>query len=139
MDVKSKLTEDQTIKILIEFLKKDFWEIESCCFGQERGIDIVARKKGKRLYIEVKGAKASEKAPTKKSDYFNSTQIRTHFGVAIIKAIKTQNRYPKDLVAIAQPDDDYIRKVLDGVVPALKKLNIIHFWVNANGIVNQTF
>ena len=139
MDLNSKLTEDQTIKILMNYLQLEGWEIESYCLGQKRGIDIVAIKDSKKLYVEAKGARASDQSPTKKNDYFNSTQIKTHFGVAIIKAIKTRNKFPHGLVAIAQPDDDSIRKVLNGVTSSLKKLDIIHYWVSPEGTVSKSF
>ncbi|MGB5818770.1 MAG: hypothetical protein WBG90_04735 [Saonia sp.] len=139
MNYNSKLTEDQTIKILIEHLKKEGWFIEGFCLGQKRGVDVVAIKDGRRLYVEAKGAKASDNSPTKKNEFFNSTQIKTHFGVAIIKSIKTQNQFPNDLIAIAQPDDLYLKKVLDGVVPKLKKLNIIHYWVNPDRTVLESY
>lgn len=37
-----KLTEDQTILLLIDHLKNSGWEILSYCLGQQRGYDIVA-------------------------------------------------------------------------------------------------
>jgi hypothetical protein len=39
-----KLTEDETIKILIDYLMDNDWEIESFCLGQQKGNDIEAIK-----------------------------------------------------------------------------------------------
>ena len=69
MNLDSKLTEDETIEILIEYLEDEGWEIDGYCLGQTKGIDIIAIKDGKMLLIEAKGAKASDKSPTKKNDY----------------------------------------------------------------------
>lgn len=128
-----KLTEDQTVELLIEWLKDKGYNITSYCLGQKRGYDIVAEKDGQKLIVEVKGAKASDDAPTKKRKYFNSGQIKTHFGKAIVKTMETKVSFPNDLVAIAHPFDDDIIKAIGYVVPQLERLNIIHYWVKPNG------
>jgi Holliday junction resolvase len=74
-----KLTENRTIELLMPHLTQQGYEIESFCLGQTRGYDVVAVKNGKKLLIEVKGAKAHKDSPTKRRDYFNSGQIKTPF------------------------------------------------------------
>ena len=87
-----KLTENKTIELLMPHLVQQGYEIESYCLGQTRGYDIVAVKNDKKLLIEVKGAKAHKDSPTKRRDYFNSGQIKTHFGKAILNAWKPKLR-----------------------------------------------
>jgi hypothetical protein len=41
----NKLTEDETIHLLMQHLIGDGWNIQSHCLGQTRGCDIVASKK----------------------------------------------------------------------------------------------
>jgi hypothetical protein len=135
MSQNPKLTEDETINILIQHLEKDGWNINSRCLGQERGCDIVALKDEGRLLIEVKGARAGDNSPTKKRKYFDSGQIKTHFGKAIVKVLDDKVLSPDSKIAIAHPDDADIRKSIGNLTPFLKKLEIKHFWVSSNGQV----
>ncbi|MBT4704551.1 MAG: DNA/RNA non-specific endonuclease [Flavobacteriales bacterium] len=92
--VKSKLTEDETVELLVKHLISNSWEIESYCLGQQRGFDIVASRSSKRLYVEVKGAKANDKSPTKKRKFFHSGQIKDHYGKALVKSLETMPSLP---------------------------------------------
>jgi Holliday junction resolvase len=87
-----KLTEDQIIEILMTYLTKTGWTIESYCFGQSKGTDIIAIKNGRKLFIEAKGAKAGENSKTKRREYFDSGQIKTHFGKAIVKLLEDKHK-----------------------------------------------
>ena len=129
-----KLTEDETIKLLMEYLISELWTIESYCLGQQRGYDIVATRSDQRLYVEAKGAKASDASPTKKLKYFDSGQIKDHFGKAIVKSFETRIKHPNALVAIAHPDDKEIRKTIGNTLNLLKNVGIIHFWVGRETI-----
>lgn len=130
-----KMTEDQTVLGLINYLKNTGYTIESFCLGQQRGYDIVAIKNGRKLYVEVKGAKASDDSPTKKREKFNSGQIKTHFGKALVKAMETKNSFPNADIAIAHPYDEDILNSIGDLIPQLNKLGIIHFWVTPEGEV----
>lgn len=130
-----KLTEDETINLLIQHLEKKQWNIDSCCLGQQRGCDIVALKDESKLLIEVKGARAGDNSPTKKRKHFDSGQIKTHFGKAIVKALDDMLLNPDSGIAIAHPDDIDIRKSIGKLTPLLKTLGIRHFWVSSKGHV----
>jgi len=131
----SKLTEDETVTILAEYLKQSGWVIESFCLGQIHGNDIVASKSNTTLVVEAKGAKASNNSPTKKREYFDSGQIKTHFGKALVKILDEKYLNPKSKYAIAHPDDKDIRRTIGHLTPFLKSLDIKHFWVSADGTV----
>jgi len=128
-----QLTEDETIEILMEHLKSENWTIESYCLGQKRGYDIVANKGSEKLIIEVKGARANDKSPTKKREYFDSGQLKTHLGKAIIKSFETKNTFPNAQVAIAHPENEYLKKVIGNLIRNINNAGIIHFWVKPNG------
>lgn len=132
-----KQTEDEIVKILIEHLKKNGWIIDSYCLGQTHGNDIVASKSETKLIIEAKGAKASNSSPTKKREYFDSGQIKTHFGKAIVKVLDEKVSNPESEYAIAHPDDKDIRKTIGHLIPFLKPIGIKHFWVSADGTVKE--
>lgn len=129
----TKLTENQTIEILMNHLENNGWKIESYCLGQTRGHDIVAAKNGEVMFMEVKGAKADDSSPTKKRSHFDSGQVKTHFGKAIVKMLEERFKNPTVTLAIAHPDDENIRKAIGNLTPQLKELNIHHYWVSGNG------
>lgn len=131
-----RLTENETVELLMSYLQSQDWEIESFCLGQTRGYDIVASKNQKRMFVEVKGAKGDDKSPTKKREFFDSGQLKSHLGRAIIKTLETKHTNPIAIVAIAHPDDEYIKKVLGKLIQDIKKMGIVHFWVNKNGNVS---
>ena len=133
--IENKLTEDKTIEILMKYLESENWEIVSSCLGQKRGYDIVAQNQNEKLIIEAKGAKANDNSPTKKRKYFDSGQIKDHFGKAIVKSLETQNDFPNAKVGIAHPDDEDIRKAIGGIIKNINELGIIHYWINPNGQV----
>ena len=133
MEQTLKLTEDQTVEFLMKHLKNEGWQIESHCLGQKHGCDIVAVKLDKKLLIEVKGARAGDESPTKKREYFDSGQIKTHFGKAIIKILEDKYKNPKAKFAIAHPDDSGIRRAIGHLTPFLKTMGIKHYWVSLIG------
>jgi len=131
----SKLTENRTIELLMPHLENQGDSIESYCLRQTRGYDIVAIRNNEKLLIEVKGAKAHKDSPTKRRDFFNSGQIKTHLGKAIIKCLETKVSYPDAIIGIAHPEDEQIRKAIGGIIPELNKIGIIHYWVSEDGSV----
>jgi hypothetical protein len=132
-----KLTEDETIKILIDYLMDNDWEIESFCLGQQKGNDIEAIKDKTKLIVEAKGAKASDNSPTKKREKFNSGQIKTHFGKALVKILDEKYLNPNAQFAIAHPNDNDIKKAIGHLIPFLKLLEIDHFWVSSDKKVEK--
>lgn len=134
----TKLTENQTIRLLIRHLEANHWNVgNNYCLSHQRGIDIQATKGKVIMLIEVKGAKAHRNAPTKKRNKFSTSQINTHFGVAIIKALKLKNQFSNAIVAIAHPDDNHLRKHLEPLIPHLKDLHIHHYWVSKTKIIQS--
>ena len=106
-------------------------------FNNDKGEDIIATKNGKTLIVEAKGAKGREGSHLTKREKFDSGQIKTHFGKAIVKILdeKLKPKYQHATFAIAHPDDVDIRKAIGKLTPFLKKLDIIHFWVGSDGQV----
>jgi hypothetical protein len=131
----NKLTEDEVINILLGHLTKNGWTIDSHCLGQTHGCDIVASKTDKRLIIESKGARAGDNSPTKRREQFNSGQIKTHFGKALVKVLEEKHLNPQSKFAIAQPNDKDIKKSIGHLIPFLQTLGIKHYWVSADGTV----
>jgi hypothetical protein len=135
IDINNKLTEDETVELLMVFLKSDGYKILDYCKGHKRGIDITAERNNRKLLIEVKGARANHNSKIKKRPYFDSGQIKDHFGKAIVKSLEVKSDFPDCDIAIAHPEDDLIKKHINKSVQHLKKLEIFHFWVSKNGKV----
>lgn len=129
MKYQEKLTEDEVVEILSKELENDGWTIINQCFGQSKGNDIEATKNGETLIVEAKGAKSNDYSPTKKRDFFNSGQIKSHFGRALVKIMSDIEKNPNYKYAIAHPDDELIKKTIGKIIPQLEKLNIKHYWV----------
>ena len=135
MNINDKLTEDETVELLMKHLENDGYNIISFCKGHKRGTDIIAEKNNRKLLVEVKGARANHNSKIKKRPYFDSGQIKDHFGKAIVKSLEVKSEYPDCDIAIAHPEDDLIKKHINKSVQHLKKLEIFHFWVSKNGKV----
>lgn len=132
-----KLTEDEVILLLINWLKSKDWEITDYCLGHTRGIDITAKKNSDVLYIEAKGARASSSSPIRKRKKFDSGQIRDHLGKAIVKSVETQIKYPSSIVAIAHPMDVDLFNICDPIFNELEKLKIYKFWVGKEKVLTN--
>lgn len=131
--MENQLTEDQVVKSLMIWIKKHGWEIIEYCLGHTRGYDIVASKNEKRLIIEAKGFKANNDSPIKKREHFDSGQIKDHLGKAIVKSIETQIKFPNADVAIAHPNNEYLKSICKNTTEYLSQIKIYSFWVNENG------
>ncbi|CAM1351021.1 MULTISPECIES: hypothetical protein [Tenacibaculum] len=71
---------------------------------------------------------------------FNRNQIKSHVSVALLATMKVISNKPNGnntKVAIALPDNYEHRKVVDEIIPALKKLEIKLFWVSLNSIKEE--
>lgn len=133
-----KLTEDETVIILKSHLEKRGWHIgQNFCLGQKQGIDIEAHKGKDMMVIEVKGARAGDASPTKKRLCFDSGQIKTHFGRAIVKMLHEKSINAEAKLAIAHPDAEDIRRAIGHIVPFLRYLGIMHFWVSQNQLCEE--
>ena len=105
-------------------LKRDTSFLDS---GHRRGIDITAERNNSRLLIQVKSAKANHNFITKKRSYFDSGQIKSHFGNAIVKSLEVKSCYLVCNVAIVNPNGKVLKIQINKSVKHLKKLDIIHF------------
>lgn len=130
-----KLTEDEVVLALKDWLEKKGWTILSYCLDGQRGIDIRAKKSSVELLVEAKGARGN--MPHTIRSKFSKGQIKVHFGVAFLKILEEKAKRPKARVAIAQPYDEDIRKALKPVFPFIKKLGIILYWVREDKTIKE--
>ena len=115
------------------------WLIESVADTASRaqGTDIVARRDGRRLHVEVKGypgdtyARGEQQGQPKPTQ--PATQARVWFAGALMKAAMLRNDHPHDLVSIGLPSFPTYRTLADRVSLTLVRGDIGLLWVDDSG------
>jgi len=126
---------------LVRHLVDRGWSIISVAdtASQERGVDVVAERAGRRMLIEVKGwpsttyvrgDRAGQPKPTAPT-----VQAKHWFAEVLLAVLRLRERYPKCTVAIALPDVPRYRTLLSEVQSALTELVIVALLVQDGGSV----
>lgn len=121
------LTEDFAVLAYIDHLKSEGWQIDSFCTGTQRGIDIVASKNGKRLFVEAKGARGNQTNPNVVRSMFDTGQIRDHLGKAIVKVLELHLKESDATLVILHTNTDLIRGIVEPIGQQLKDSMGIEF------------
>lgn len=125
--------EDDVVKIVSKQLRRRGWKVTQTCYGRQHGMDILARRGRQSLAIECKGSKGQ--APGTKKDSFSSSQIHTHFGVALCRLLIEEARSKPGLhLCIAQPDS--LRDTLRDAVSTIASHGFSVLWVSKNGRID---
>jgi len=128
------LTETEVVDCLKTYLEKKRHAC-ICRYGNQHGYDVEATKGNYKVLIEAKGAKANRHQGDKKSRIFSKGQLKTHFSVAILKALHMKNDNPGADIGIAHPSTVELRNLIEPFIHFLKELEIKHYWVMENGKV----
>lgn len=128
---------------LVAWLAADGWTIdrEADTKAGDHGVDILARRNGERLAIEVKGypqatyARGVNAGQPKR--WHPGAQARTYFGTGLHAAIITRDRSTDAQAALALPDVPTYRSLLDQVRASLRDLGIRAFLVSQDGGVRE--
>ena len=127
------LTENDVVTAVSSYLIEKGYAITQALTTYQHGIDIVATHPTHgRCLVEAKGAKSSKKSSNRYGIEFNSNQIKTHVGVAILKSFQTIQLNKDADVVIALPDNTGHRKIIDSMRHPIKKSGITVFFVNEN-------
>lgn len=129
------LFENDVIDSVIQYLKKKGFNIRSSSDTYSHGIDIVAEKDGRMMYVEAKGQTSSKPHTKRYGLEFNRNQKMDHVSKAIYSALKTKNQYSDSLVAIALPADEVHSELVTAVLPSLKQVGVQVFLVAQDGVV----
>jgi hypothetical protein len=124
------LTENDVVTAVCDFLEGHRWKIVSRCDANQRGIDVVAERRGQRLLIEAKGGTSSKSITRRYGKAFNTAQVSDHVANAVFTAMELLSAEPHALVAVALPDDRPHQRQLEGVESALERLGIGAIWVS---------
>ncbi len=117
------------------------WQITSVAdtATKERGIDIVARRAGDVIGVEVKGfpsrfyadpARAGHRKPTQPA-----TQARVWYASAMLAAMRLRTREPSMISVMALPDFQTYRSLVADTRWSLERCEIRVWWVSDNGAV----
>lgn len=86
-------------------MKNNGYTINKALTTYDKGIDIEAIHPEKGLcFVEAKGETSSKKETNRFNKPFSLKQIKTHIGVAIVKAFQIKQNNKEALVIIALPD-----------------------------------
>lgn len=128
------LTEDQVVDAVCGRLVADGYEIAQRAASTEHGFDIVARRDGRDLIIEAKGAGSSKVGTARYGKEFTANQVFDHVGKAVLKALRVVTSGDAD-ADIALPDNANHRREVEQVAAALQKVGVSVFWVDDAGNV----
>ncbi len=128
------LYEDQVVHAVCAALERAGWNIVSRALAHQHGDDIVAERGAERLVVEAKGAGSSKEGTRRFGLEFNRGQVRSHVGVAVLRALTVASR-GTSLAAVALPDNTQHRDIAGSAAVALARAGVGVFWVAEDGSV----
>lgn len=135
-------TEANVQSAVVRALVVSGWDVLSVAntATKERGVDVIARRDGDTVGVEVKGfpsrsyadpARASERKPTRPS-----TQAGHWYAAAVLAAMRLRGREPEWLSVIALPDFPRYRDLHSQTAGSLAATDIEVWWVTEDGTVS---
>lgn len=131
------LTENEVVSAACAKLQELGFEIVQSLQTSEKGIDIIALKGDMTLYVEAKGETSASLTSSRYGKPFNSNQIDSHISRALLTASKLIHQKQDEVfkVAIALPDNDGHRKVMNQIRYVLETLGIAIIWVRKESVL----
>ena len=102
----------------------------------ERGADIVATSPSENVIIKVeaKGQTSSDQGSKRFGKEFDKNQKEDHLGRALVKCLGYLDEGFG--AGIALPEDDYNKRLVDGIKKSLGTLGLLVFFVSKNSGVS---
>ena len=133
--------EGNVVDALERALAESGWRIENKADTQskQQGVDLLASKEGRELFVEAKGypskeyrdpRRAGETKPTKPAN-----QAQQWYSHALLKALRLQTKHPNAKIALAFPDFPRYRALFDETRIGLRRLGIAVLFVDSAGKV----
>jgi len=132
------LTENDIIKYLTNHLKSNGYVIIQSLTTNEKGVDIIAERNKTKLYIEAKGETSSKSHTNRYGKPFTKNQVKSHVSRAILtsmEVISAIKNGEKTEVALALPDTESHRELINRIMPAITILDLKIFWVSKKGVL----
>ncbi len=131
------LTENDILEILRSYLVGKGYQVKQQLSTKQTGIDLIAENVDEILYVEAKGETSSKLETSRYGKIFNGAQIKSHISRAILSAfevISGKSGNPKTQAAIALPDNEGHRKIVNKILPALHHSNIRVYLVSFDSV-----
>jgi Holliday junction resolvase len=128
--VRSWSWEGNVQEVFVRFLTEGGWSIVSTAdtATRQQGPDVVARRDGHELIVEVKGYPETMKASV-------NTQARHYVGSALLTALLSWAEHPNSKAGLVFPDVRTYRKLCQRLRPPLERLGISVWFVHEDGRV----
>ncbi len=130
------LTEEDVIKAVASHLERHGWTIRNTSRTNQRGIDILAEKRGKMLAIEAKGGTSNRPGSARFGLSFTKSQKLDHVSKALYTATRAAISGDHQ-GGIAVPADEEHKRLIQNILPALKTLDIAAFLVEEDRTVRK--
>jgi len=131
------LTENDIVKAVSLFLKNGGYVIDQALKTSQQGIDIEATApNGVKCFVEAKGATSSKKETSRYGKEFNSNQVKTHVGAALLKSFQTLQLHNSSEVVIALPNNKLHKLIIKSMYEPIKASGIRVFFVSQDGAVD---
>lgn len=126
---------------VVAHLAAQGWGIERVADtrSKESGVDVIARRGGERLFVEVKGYPSLTYTSGAKSGQrkaHHATQARHYFADAFMAVGILRSEHPTARIAIAVPRFITYQNLADRLIASLEKLQIDVIFVNEDGTVD---
>lgn len=132
------LTENDVVIAIVKFLKNEGYTIHHALTTSQQGIDIEATSGvGKPCFVEAKGATSSKIDSKRYGKEFNSNQVKTHVGMALLKSFQTLQLFPKAEVVIGLPNNESHRHLIDSMRIPIQLSGIKVIFVDIDGTVSK--
>ncbi len=131
------LTENEIIDFVADYLRSDGYTIIRKATTNQKGIDIIASKNNRKLFVEAKGATSSKPHTRNYGKPFSNSQVSTHISMATLYAMIELNKDSEIDFAFALPHNDDHTRMITRILPSLKKLDITVYFVSENGEVKK--
>lgn len=126
---------------MVKRLAADNWAIVAVAntATREHGVDIIARKSGKRVLVEVKGypskyyVRGERKGQIKKTPA--SLQARVWFADLLMSGMLNTGDEPEAVVVLCMPDVPTYRSLEARTADSLDALGFARVWISENGDV----
>ena len=125
------LTENEVVQAVVQYLSDQGYEIDQALSTSQKGIDIEATHPARgKSFVEAKGATSSIITSKRYGKEFDSKQIKKNVGVALLKSFQTMQLHPESIVAIALPNNEGHRKVIESIKEPIKNSVLKVYMVN---------
>jgi hypothetical protein len=119
-------------EVFARYLGEAGWEVVSTSdtAARQQGPDVVARREGEELVVEVKGYPETAKASV-------NTQARHYVGSALLTALLAWAEHPSSRIGLVFPDVRTYRKLCQRLRPPLERLRVPVWFVHEDGRVES--